>query len=75
MATTIELIKTGKVIELSLDHDLGNDYETGYDVLLWIEKQIKTGKSINRMIIHIHTSNPVGRRKTCLALDSINKSF
>ena len=31
----IELLKTGNVTELSLDHDLGDDgHGTGYDVLL-----------------------------------------
>ncbi|VAW81561.1 hypothetical protein MNBD_GAMMA12-2513, partial [hydrothermal vent metagenome] len=32
----IELLKTGKVKEISLDHDLGDDERgTGYDVVLW----------------------------------------
>lgn len=36
----IELLKTGKVTDLSLDHDLGDDERgTGYDVVLWIEEQ------------------------------------
>jgi hypothetical protein len=35
----IEILKTGKVIELSLDHGLGDDaHGTGYDVILWIEQ-------------------------------------
>lgn len=37
----IELLKTGEVTEISLDHDLGNDVRgTGYDVVLWIEEQV-----------------------------------
>lgn len=33
----IELLKSGEVRKLSLDHDLGDDERgTGYDVLLWI---------------------------------------
>ncbi len=37
----IELLKTGQVSELSLDHDLGDDERgTGYDVILWIEEAV-----------------------------------
>lgn len=37
----IELLETGKVEELSLDHDLGDDERgTGYDVVLWIEEAV-----------------------------------
>ena len=37
----IDLLKTGKVSEISLDHDLGDDRKgTGYDVLTWIEEQV-----------------------------------
>jgi hypothetical protein len=38
---TIELLKSNKVTELSLDHDLGDDKNgTGYDVILWIEQEV-----------------------------------
>jgi len=37
----IELLKTGEVTEISLDHDLGDDARgTGYDVVLWLEKRV-----------------------------------
>jgi hypothetical protein len=37
----VELLKSGRVTEISLDHDLGNDERgTGYDVVLWIEEQV-----------------------------------
>ncbi len=37
----IELLQTGQVTELSLDHDLGDDARgTGYDVVLWVEEQV-----------------------------------
>jgi hypothetical protein len=37
----IELLKSGQVTEISLDHDLGDDERcTGYDVVLWIEEQV-----------------------------------
>ena len=35
----IELLKSNKVTEISLDHDLGDDsFGNGYDVILWIEE-------------------------------------
>ncbi|MFA6904438.1 MAG: cyclic-phosphate processing receiver domain-containing protein [Gallionellaceae bacterium] len=43
----ISLLETGKVTHISLDHDLGNDFRgTGYDVLLWIEKEIVLNKFV-----------------------------
>ncbi len=37
----VELLTTGSVTEISLDHDLGDDDRgTGYDVVLWIEEQV-----------------------------------
>ena len=37
----IELLNSGNVAEISLDHDLGDDDRgTGYDVVLWIEEQV-----------------------------------
>ena len=38
----IELLRTGTVDEIDLDHDLGVESEvgTGYDVLTWIENQV-----------------------------------
>ena len=39
----IALLKQGKVTEISLDHDLGDDeHGTGYDVVLWIEEAVAT---------------------------------
>jgi hypothetical protein len=65
------LVDTGQITEVSLDHDLGTD-ETGYDVILWIERQVYFGQ-IRKPVIHIHTSNPAGRRKMELARDAIYK--
>ena len=38
----INLLKTNNVHKISLDHDLGRK-KTGYDVLLWIEKEARKG--------------------------------
>lgn len=40
---TIELLKTGKVEELSLDNDLGWNRQEGYKVLDWLEEQVFNG--------------------------------
>ena len=69
---TIEFLKTGNVIELSLDHDLGGIVETGYDVLLWIEQQVFESNFIPPKI-HIHTSNASAMFKMLAAVKSINR--
>ena len=53
----IELLKTGEVTHISLDHDLGSDdIGTGYDVLLWIEKAVFTEGFIPP-IMAVHSAN------------------
>ncbi|MFC1813656.1 cyclic-phosphate processing receiver domain-containing protein [Thermodesulfobacteriota bacterium] len=69
----IELLKTGKVTEISLDHDLGDDERgTGYDVILWIEEAVAT-KGFHPPIIHTHSANPSARRKMKLGIASIRQ--
>ncbi len=67
----IELLRTGEVSEISLDHDLGDDERgTGYDVVLWIEEQV---------IIHgfypprmsVHSANTSARMKMESGIRSI----
>jgi len=63
----IELLKTGDVEEISLDHDLGDHYgagkeRTGYDVLTWMEEAVLTEGFIPP-IINIHTANPVAEKR------------
>ncbi|WP_028228674.1 cyclic-phosphate processing receiver domain-containing protein [Paraburkholderia ferrariae] len=69
----IALLKTGKVTELSLDHDLGDDARgTGYAVLLWLEEQV----ALHAMLpprIHIHSANSSARLKMEAAVASINR--
>lgn len=66
----IKILQTGKVTELSLDHDLGTE-KTGYDVLLWIEFHV-VEENFKPPIIWIHTSNPVAQEKMILAVEKIN---
>ena len=63
----IEVLRTGRVTEASLDHDLtqlrtlGQDdgSATGYDVLLWMEANDVW--PVNG--VRVHSLNPLGRQK------------
>jgi len=67
----IACLETGRVAELSLDHDLGTK-KTGYDVLLWIEEKVIEENFIPPKI-YIHTMNPVGRKNMELKVIEIEE--
>jgi hypothetical protein len=48
---------------LSLDHDLGEDCQTGYDVAAWLEEQVYTGNVLPPKVLKVHSANPVGRAR------------
>ena len=64
-AEAIELLETGRVVELSLDHDLGDDERAGrgIDVVNFLaEQQIAHGRNLwPRDGIRIHSANAYGR--------------
>ncbi|MBA4418355.1 MAG: hypothetical protein C0392_10670 [Syntrophus sp. (in: bacteria)] len=67
----IEILKTRKVAEISLDHDLGDDAGgTGYDVILWIEEAVAT-QGFVPPIITVHSANPSARQKMEAGIKSI----
>ena len=67
----IELLKTGGVQEVSLDHDLGDDKRgTGYDVLLWIEAEVFCGR-MEPPVMRVHSANSSARERMLAAIDSI----
>jgi hypothetical protein len=68
---TIELLESGYVSELSLDHDLGTE-ETGYDVVKWIEEKVAM-EGFVAPEIRIHSANPVGRKRMEQGIESIRK--
>ena len=68
----IQLLKMGDVEEISLDHDLGENRKTGYEVAKWIEKQVIT-KGFIPPVIFIHSANPVGRKNIEAAIKRIRK--
>jgi hypothetical protein len=67
----IRLLETREVVEISLDHDLGNDARgTGYDVILWIEEAVACrGFCVPK--ITIHSANTSARQKMELGVSSI----
>lgn len=74
---TIELLKTGKVEEISLDHDLGkdkdgNDLRDGYYVLSWIEEQVVVNQFVPP-IMNVHSANAVGWQRMKVAIQQIQK--
>jgi hypothetical protein len=70
----MQRIASGKVTELSLDHDLGAEgTETGYDILKMIERAMLQVGFTPPPVIKIHTANPAGHKNMKLALESINK--
>lgn len=72
-ADVIALLASGVVAEVSLDHDLGDDsHGTGYDVLLWIEREVITN-NFKPPIIHIHTANPTAYLRMVAARASITR--
>jgi hypothetical protein len=69
----IELLKTGKVTELSLDHDLGDDeHGTGYDVVLWVEEAVFTNNFIPPKM-KVHSANASAREKMESGIKNIMK--
>lgn len=68
----IALLRDREVLELSLDHDLGDDelHGTGDTVVSWLVEQ--TGDDSDRWpreTLAIHTANPAGRDRMALAID------
>jgi hypothetical protein len=69
----IELLQTGQVEELSLDHDLGDDERgTGYDVVLWIEEAVALRGFIPPKIA-VHSANSSAREKMISGIWSIER--
>jgi len=58
----IRLLETGLVTHISVDHDLGNDRESGYTVLCWIEEKVMTAE-FKPPQITVHTANPAAAPK------------
>lgn len=68
-AEAIELLAAGGVIAISLDHDLGDDGGTGYEVACYIEQGAYNG-TLSPIEVTIHSANPVGRERMEIAIDN-----
>ncbi|NNE25046.1 MAG: hypothetical protein HKN11_20790 [Rhizobiales bacterium] len=69
----IALLETGKVKEISLDHDLGDDERgTGYDVLLWIEEAVAT-RGFTPPVMGVHSANSSARLKMEAVISAIGR--
>lgn len=69
----ITLLETNNVVEVSLDHDLGDDVRgTGYDVLLWIEEAVALG-DFEPPAMYVHSANSSARVKMESAIAAIKK--
>ncbi len=73
----IELLRGGEVEELSLDHDLvlgaGARERTGYDVLLWLEREVAAGRSRPPAVLRVHSGNFGAIKRMEQAIDSIRR--
>lgn len=69
----IQLLKTGKVTHISLDHDLGDDERgTGYNVITWIEEQVVLN-GFTPPEITVHSANPAARVKMESGIKAIRR--
>jgi hypothetical protein len=69
----IALLETGKVLELSLDHDLGDDERgTGYDVVLWIEEAVALRGFVAPKMA-VHSANSSARDKMLAGIRAIEQ--
>ena len=66
----IDWLQTGSVEEISLDHDLGDGPDNGYQVILWIEEAVALRHFIPP-IIRVHSANPSARQKMESGIRSI----
>ena len=69
-----ELLRTGTVDHLSLDHDLGGDdtYGTGYDVLSWIEHELLNQTDwVAPQYVTVHSANPVARKRMEMVIERL----
>jgi hypothetical protein len=73
----IELLRSGEVEALSVDHDLGLVDEererTGYDVLLWLEREVAEGRMQPPAELHAHSGNTGAIDRMEAAIHSIRR--
>lgn len=68
----IEVLRSGRVIRMSLDHDLGEGNGSGYDVAKWIE-EAAYNNDIPQIQLSLHSQNTVGIENMRSALVNAHK--
>ena len=69
----ILLLRTGQVLRISLDHDLGDDiHGTGYDALAWLEREV-VERGFVPPDIRVHTANPPARNRMLASVEAIER--
>ena len=61
------------ITEISLDHDLGENQQTGYDLIKWLEKKVMTEGYRPFPKIRVHSANPVGKKNIEAAVKRIEE--
>jgi hypothetical protein len=73
----IGLLRGGGAEELSLDHDLGLDVgareRTGYDVPLWLEREVAAGRMRPPAVMTVHSGNVGAVTRMEQAVESIRR--
>lgn len=64
----ILLANPKQITHVSLDHDLGSEYHTGYDAACLLEKLAHQEKLMPGIQVAVHSSNPVGCKRMMAAL-------
>lgn len=67
-----ELRSPDRYTHVSLDHDLGDLYTTGYTVACWIEEYAHENPDWPVPIITCHSANPVGRKRIEQVIERLN---
>lgn len=82
VSETIDQLKTGKVTDLSLDHDLGDAKDayledrkeiTGYNVLQWLDEQVTCHNFKAPKNIQVHSANASAHQKMIQAIERIKR--
>lgn len=67
----IEILNSHNVSEVSLDHDLGENEQTGYDFACELERRAFEGQPLP--LWAVHSANPTGRDNIVRALKSAER--
>jgi hypothetical protein len=68
----IKILSQGNVAFISMDHDLGENAGSGYEVAKYIEKSAFEG-TLPKLSWRIHSQNPVGARDIKFAMQSAER--